>query len=232
MAKTAEEYLQEGLSLAASSRAEEALEIFSEGLSFYPDNFPLRQQRSRKAMALRPWQAVSDFKIAADLPGSDWEAHYYMGVAFALAGAWEEATAPFRKAFDECEKNGISTVPARDWLWTVLTLTGQDASDALAGFDESVGWTEDDYPYFRRLLLYTGKVGEEEFFDRKELGSRPATALVEEMTQRWGLATWYLAQGRKEEYFAQLKAVYESPEWHNCFAWLLARNTLTQEGMI
>ena len=228
-----EGWLQYGLALHAQGRLAEAREAFSRGLSVNPFHVQLRQQRGRKFMASHFWQAVSDFTLVTRLEPSFWEAWYYMGVAYAVHGEDAEANRCFTRCLQEARAVGDSLVPVVDWLYTTRVRLGDEngAREALSHAEIAAANPEDeDYSYARRLLLYKGMLGEDDFFDEAVLRQR-GTYEIDYVTQAYGLAFHRMSGGKRQEAVALLKDIVSHDQYPTAFAWLMANRDLKEQGI-
>ena len=217
--KTPEDCLKYGLELNAAGQVAKALEVFSRGLALEPFHVELRQQRGRKNMASRRWQAISDFTLAAHIDPDYWEIWYYMGVTYYLIRDYEKS----RNCFKTCiGKSNDGLVPSVDWLWTLGKKLGAEDSGVLNLISDFEADPDDeDYAYARRIMLYKGLLTPENFYDWKTLEKRGNTD-IDFVTQSYGLSNWHTFRGEIDKSNEILKQIAERNGVANAFAYMLA----------
>jgi tetratricopeptide (TPR) repeat protein len=223
--------LKYGLALHRQGRTDEAREAFSRGLSLDPFHVELRHQRARKSMATNYWQAISDYSLAARLKPEYWEIWYYMGVTYYFVRDYSQSLACFLTCLDKGKGSGDSLIPTVDWLWTVSKQLGlADAGKYLDLVDENAPLEdEDNYAYYRRILLYKGKLDPDHFFDHGELKRRGGSD-ADFVTQAYGLANWRRFRGEMKEAGEILRQIREHPGMPGAFAYILAARDIQEFG--
>jgi tetratricopeptide (TPR) repeat protein len=229
-ARTAQEYLEAGLAYAKSQDYENAWKVFSQGLSLYPFDVQLRQQRARKHMVFHPWQAISDFVLASRLEPSNWEIWYYMGVAYFFLREYGQAQDAFQACLKAAQKTGDDIVPVLDWLWTIERQLGGDGEGILELFSLEMPIEEDNYAYYRRLMLYKGLLDEKDFYDEAVLVSREMGE-IDWVTQAWGLANYLRLKGEGERAVEVLKSIRARSKFTAAFAHVLTERDLGDLGL-
>ena len=228
---TSADLLEQGLLLQSLGCTHEAREAFSRGLVLDPFHIELRQQRARKNMVDNHWQAISDFTLVSILSPDYWEVWYYMGVAYSFIREYEKAYDSLTTCLEKATRAGASLVPVVDWLWTLgkrLGLPDVDSCLDLIGPDAEL--SEDDYSYFRRLMLYKGLLAPEGFFDWGEL-ERRGNSDVDFVTQAYGLATWHYFRGEAEESNRLLLQIRERDSFPTAFAYFHAMQDIEERGL-
>jgi tetratricopeptide (TPR) repeat protein len=127
---------------------------------------------------------------------------YHYALAFYLKGDFDRAATEFSIALDKSVDDDMVAASA-DWLYMSLRRGSQHdkAAELLASIDSDMHIVEPSY--YRRLLLYKGELSPEELLD-------PAGVEAQGLaTQGYGVANWYLYNGRRDEAVSTLQRIID-----------------------
>ena len=190
----------------------QAIETFTNGLKQFPDSYRLYRHRGHRYVSTRQFdKAIADFKAAYELMPKDtteiepdgipnklntplsntqFNVLYHYGLAHYLKGEFAQAEAIYRECLDY-SGNPDLWVATSDWLYMTLRRQNKtaEADAVLATIADDLEIIEND-SYFKRLMMYKGKLAIEELFKTNE-----ADAALSLATQGYGMANWYLYNG-------------------------------------
>lgn len=83
--------------------------------------------------------------------------------------------------------------------------------------------TDQEHPYFRRLMLYKGIITPEELVD---VSQDPAKTSVSDVTKMYGLANWYGYQGDTEKAMSLYRKIVQSESGWPGFAFAAAEKEI------
>lgn len=220
-----ENYIWYGRRLGYLSRFNEAIAIFSRGLEKYPQSYKLLRHRGHRFISMRLFdRAIDDFTHASTLMPSfpreiepdgqpnrlnqplgttQFNILYHLGLAHYLKGNFEKA----EQAYIECLKastNDDLLVATIDWFYMTYQREGKAelAKGLLGNITDSMTIIEND-SYYKRLLLYQGKLLPEDLLKTSSDDSDPDLTLA---TQGYGVGNWYLCNGDT----TKAKALFEN----------------------
>jgi len=198
----------------------EAIEVFTRGVEKFPNDARFYRHRGHRYITARQLdKAVADLAKAGQLIAGKpdqpepttadpkvmssetlhFATWYHLGLAHYLRGDFEKALDAYRKCLASAKGNDDQTVAITDWLYMTLRRLGR--ADEAARVLEAVTpgmKVKDDQTYYDRLFMYKGLHAPE---DLLRAGGDPTTAA----TLAYGVANWYLYNGRKDE----AKALFE-----------------------
>ena len=204
-----------GRRTAYLGRYHDAIGIFTEGIRRHPRDARMYRHRGHRWITVRRFdQAVRDLERAARLvrgrpdepepdgvpnargvPLSTLQGNvaYHLGLAHYLRGDFLRAAWGFREAL-RLARNDDSRVAAADWLYMSLRRLGRD-DDARAVLETVRPEMDvvDNASYLRRLRMYRGELPPDSLLDPEGKGA------LDLATQGYGVGSWYLAQGRRDE---------------------------------
>lgn len=227
-----------GRRAAYAGRYREAIAVYSEGLSLFPNSHRLLRHRGHRNISIRQFvKAAADFEKAAllvrSLPleieadgvpnksgipvsNTQFNIFYHLGLAYYLAGDWAKAEAAYRDCL-VWSKNDDSIVATTDWLYLTLRRAGkaEAAVRVLNPITPKMKIIEND-AYHRRLLMYKGlQPGESE------------ADLRADAIANYGLAQRDLWAGDKSAARARLEKIVEGSSWA-AFAYIAAEADLAR----
>jgi len=215
-----------GRRLAYLGHYEEAIEVFTQGLSDHPREAKLYRHRGHRFITTRQFdRAAVDLERAVwlvrdqvdetELDGlpnlrgiplstTQFNIWYHLGLAYYLQGAFDHAL----RAYEECLE--ISDNPdllsaTTHWLYMTLRRLGreEEASEVLEPIDAEMEIIENE-EYHRLLLMYKGELVPEQLLDDARVEGGMPTATV-----AYGVGNWYLYNDlaeRAEEIFTEIVA--------------------------
>ncbi|AFL83188.1 lipoprotein NlpI, contains TPR repeats [Belliella baltica DSM 15883] len=207
------------------SRYDLAIRTFTKAISEHPDAYEPYRHRGHRYISIRKFdKAIEDFNTASQLmegveiqieedgmpnklniPLSNiqFNVWYHLGLAHYLKADWENAL----KAYQECLKvsnNDDLIVATLDWYYMTLQKLGRDseARELLKSIKVNMEIIEND-AYFKRLLLYKGKLTPEALLSVEMTSDEQKLQYV---TQGYGLGNYYLSQGDT----SQAKSIFQN----------------------
>lgn len=235
-----------GRRLAYLGHLRESVDIFTRALAKFPDDPRLLRQRGHRYITLRRFDlAIADLERAARLAAERPDAPepeetssrtpppntlrsniwYHLGIAQYLAGNFEEAV----RAERECLR--IAATPdreagARFWSYLALRRLGKDveARQALAPVRPNMAVLE-NRAYLLLMLMFKGELTPDSLLSPSAAGVDPLDPAI----LRYGVGTWYLAEGRKEDAVRIYRELLGLGQWHS-FAHTAAEADLRRLG--
>jgi tetratricopeptide (TPR) repeat protein len=205
-----------------------AIRIFGDGIAQHPDDPRFYRHRGHRFISTRQLdRAIADLEQAAsmiegapdevepdglpnarNIPTSTLQSNiwYHLGLAHYLRGDFEHALAAYRACL-EVSGNPDMLVATVHWLYMTLRRLGRDeeAAEVLDPIQADLDVIEND-AYHRLLLMYRGELAPEDLWDE-------AADALGSATIGYGIANWYLYNGRMSEARRALGRVLETGEW-------------------
>jgi len=206
----------------------EAIRIYTQGISKYPDDARMYRHRGHRFITLRMLdRAIADLQKAAELTeGQEDEVEpdgqpnvagiptstlqfniwYHLGLAYYLKGDFENAL----DAYAECmERSDIPDrlVATSHWMYMTLRRLGRvdQAAEILAAIDADMEIIE-NVSYHRLLLMYKGELTPEELM-------APGADAVQSATVAYGVGNWYYYNEMESEAFRIFRDILEGEGW-------------------
>jgi tetratricopeptide (TPR) repeat protein len=223
-----------GRRAAYLGRYREAIAVFSEGLSRFPDSYRLLRHRGHRYISVRQFlKAASDFKRAAPLVRSmpleveadgvpnkagtplsnaQFNVFYHLGLTYYLMGDWAHAEAAYRECL-AWSKNDDTLAATTDWLYLTLRRAGrsEEATRVLTPIRPQMKIIE-NAAYYNRLLMYKGALSSAAL-----LGPKPEESEAELKANaaiyNYGLAQRELWAGDKHAARARLEQIVGGGNW-------------------
>jgi tetratricopeptide (TPR) repeat protein len=210
-------------------RYRDAISTFSKGLLVHPTSYKLYRHRGHRYITVREFdRAVADLEHAAAViknvpdevepdgapnkygkPRSTSHSNiwYHLGLAYYLQGDFTNAL----RAYQECMKfstNDDMRVATLDWLYMTYRRLGRHGAARLLLDDirPNMEILEND-SYYKRLRMYKGEITPDELLD-----SRNADDLTI-ATQGYGVANWYLIEGKTDKAREIFERVVAGRQW-------------------
>ncbi len=223
-------------------RFQDAIVIYSDGISQYSEYAPLYRHRGHRYISIRRFdEAVKDLEKAVKLiEGTDdvieqdgapnqanipvstlhFNIWYHLGVAYYLKGDYSEASRAFESCL-EVSSNNDTKVSTVDWLYMTYRKLGKqrEAEHIIRDIDEKTEVLESQ-SYLNRILMYKGKLAPE------ELLSDTANTL-ELVTQGYGVAMWLYHEGETKRANEILSRIIETNYWA-AFGYIAAEAELSR----
>lgn len=225
-------YIWYGRRLAYLMRYNDAIEIYTLGLKYYPDSYRLLRHRGHRLITIRKLGlAINDLKRASELiQGTEdqiepdgapnklniplstdhFNIWYHLGLAYYLRQDFEDAV----RAYDECMKvsnNNDLLVATTDWYYMTLRRLGrtEEAEALLEPIIEDMEIVENN-SYLKRLLMYKGLYEPNDLIRTDSLTEDTEMTLI---TQGYGVGNWYLYNGRMGEAKYTFSNVIQRKNW-------------------
>ena len=239
-----------GQSLAERARFQEAIRVFTKGLSQFPDDPALYHYRGQQYITVRQFdKAVQDLKkstallkehpISAELKdipltprthrssSLDFEAYYHLGLAYYLQGQYGAAAQSYEQSLPYAQTDD-DRVAAVDWLYMAYRRLGEDevAEKTLAAIDEEM---QIQYPegYFEQLMMYKGLVDPDSL-----LGQNASTSTADRelmiATYGYGVSHFYQTEG-DSVLSQQIKEKIVNGKYWAAFGYIAAEADLARE---
>jgi tetratricopeptide (TPR) repeat protein len=208
---TADNLIWVGRRLGYLWRYQDAIAVFSQGISRYPDDPRFLRHRGHRYISVRRFEeAESDLERAAELiegkpdeiepDGAPNAANipvstlhfniwYHLGLAHYLLGDFESAFEAYQACMAASDNND-SRVATADWMYMTLRRLGRDAEaeEVLQPISSELDLLE-NHSYLRRILMYKREISSDSL-----LNSVEATPL-DLATQGYGVGNWKLVEG-------------------------------------
>lgn len=232
-----------GRRLAYLGRYREAIDVFTRGLERHPDDPWLLRHRGHRWISVRELdRAIADLsraqRITRDTPdqiepdGQPNERNqpigtlhsnirYHLGLAHYLRGEWDAALRVYR---DELagDVNNDRRVSVTHWAYLASCRQSRtaEARSWLTPIRRGMQVIENG-AYHRLTLLYKGELAADSL-----LGATVGSAITDVSTA-YGVATWHLCQGRRDEALRIYRAIVATGQWA-AFGFIAAEAELRQ----
>jgi len=218
-----------GRRTAYLGRYREAIEIFSRGVTRFPDDARFLRHRGHRYLSIRRFeQAEEDLEKAARLvagrpdevepdglpnpagiPTSTLQSNiwYHLGLARYLQGDFAGALDAYRACL-EVSKNPDMQVATRQWLYLTLRRFGQDAeaAEVLEPVRMDMEILENQ-AYHKLLLMARGEIPAASLLAAQDAGD------LDPATLGYGVGAWHLVEGQREEALRIFRHVVETGPW-------------------
>ena len=217
-----------GRRTAYLGRYRESIDVYTKALERFPEDPGLYRHRGHRFITIRRFKrAVEDLQTAANLiEGSEdvvepdgmpnarniptstlhFNIWYHLGLAHYLLGDFENALKAYRACMDVSE-NLDAVVATSHWLY--MTLRRMDrAEQAESVLDRIVPEMDiiENGSYHQLLLMYKGLLSIDDLEGEKQ-------DTLENATVGYGIANWYLYNGKKELAVQKLKQIISGSQW-------------------
>ena len=218
-----------GRRLAHLGKYAEAIQVYSEGLSKFPNSYKLLRHRGEAFITARTFdRAMKDLENAAFLARSEdnekelavnggvqkpirnirFSIWYHLGLSYYLRGNFDKAISAYKKCL-EVSDNDELLVSTTAWLYrTYVRIGNQDEANLLLeAISPSMRVTE-NRDYLNILLLFKKEMTPERLY---ELAYRRDDSL--DPTVGYGLANWYALNGEVQTASETFDKVLASNSW-------------------
>lgn len=241
----ADAHIWVGRRTAYLGRFEDAIGIFTDGITRHPSDARFYRHRGHRYLTIRKIDlAIADFEKAAELtrgkpdeiepdgqpnakniPTSSLQSNiwYHLALGKYLKGDFNGAAAAWTNARDVL-KNDDNLVAASAWLYVSLRRAGRDADAAkvLAPIRADLDVIENG-SYLSLLLLHKGERTEEDVM----IGGGAAGSASAGSAVRYGVSAWHLVNGRTAKAREMWTSIAAAPDWPS-FGALAAEVELTR----
>ena len=223
-----DDYVEIGKQLVGTARYKQAVDVYTEGLTKFPNSYKLLRNRGHRYITLRQLKnSIADLTKAEELIRSEpdvmeygldgkptatvrHQIWYHIGVYNYLMKDYAKSAVAFEQAVatDGDLKN---VVGASDWLYNCYQrINEKEKSVNLLKAITPESDTDRESPYFRRIMLYKGVITPEALV---RVSMAPDSMSVQDVTKIYGLANWYAYQGDKEKAKALYTTILKSAAW-------------------
>jgi len=206
----------------------EAIDIYTQGISQFPDDARFYRHRGHRYISVREFdKAVQDFEKAAaliagtedtiepdgmpnaqNIPISSLHSNiwYHLGLAYYLTNDLENALRVYREAFKDPQNND-KLVSTTHWLYMTLRLLGREdeAKEALEPIHAKMDIIE-NMAYHRLCLLYKGEISIEDLTD-------PEFSNIMNDAVAYGIGNWFYYNGEKEKVKEVFEKILQGQGW-------------------
>lgn len=222
-----ENYIWYGRRLGYLSRFQEAVDVFTDGLSKFPTSAKLFRHRGHRYISLRKFDdAIADLrkadslcegmileiepdgqpnKINTPLSTTQFNIYYHLALAYYLKGDFTSAEEAYLKCL-AVSNNDDLLVATIDWLYMTYRRTSQldKAAQLLQQVTDSMTIVEND-SYFVRCKMYQGKLAPNDLLSVSIADLDQAQLAM--ATQGYGVGNWFLYNGDTTQALAVFKQV-------------------------
>ena len=228
-------------------RIREAIDVYSRGISLYPDNPWLYRHRGHRYISVRELdRATADLERATALtrgkpdevePDGQPNARnmpigtlqsniaYHLALAYYLKGDFARAVPVYRREIAEA-RNDDRVVSTAHWLYMSLRRLGRDkeAAEVLVPIRRDMNVIEND-TYHRLLLLYKGDLPVDSVLTVGPTGEMSVT----DATGAYGVGNWHLYNGRRADAERVFRRILAGGQW-GAFGYIAAEAELARMG--
>jgi len=221
-APSADNLIWYGRFMAYQGRYEEAIALFTQGITQFPTDARFYRHRGHRYISIRKFEeAILDFEKAVTLiDGKENEVepdgmpnaqnipvstlhgniYYHLGLAYYLKHDFPNALAAYQKCL-ATSNNADNVVSATHWLYMILRRMNQteSAQKVLAKIETEMPVIE-NMAYHQANLLYKGTLQLEDLLQENEKDGPSNDALY------YGIGNWYLYNGNQ----TKAKAIFEN----------------------
>ncbi|MEO0554850.1 MAG: tetratricopeptide repeat protein [Bacteroidota bacterium] len=221
-----------GRRVAYAGRYRQAIDIFSEGLTRYPESYKLLRHRGHRYISIREFdKAIEDFKKAADMMPKDrieiepdgipnsintplsstqFNIWYHLGLAYYLKGNFEQALRSYKECLKVSVNDDLQSATV-DWLYMTYRRLGrtEEAKQALIAVHENMTIIENS-SYFKRLMMYKDDLPVDSVLNVSDSDPDLDLTLA---TQGYGVGNWYLYNGDTTKAIEVFKEVIDGKHW-------------------
>ena len=206
--EVAENIIAYGSRLANLWRYHDAIDVYTKGISKFPDNAMLYRYRGHRYISLRNFkQAVEDLTRASQLNNRDFDIWYHLGLAYYLQGDFAQAL----KAYQECAENVLdddAKTAVSYWLYITLRRVNENelAGKILKRITNRMN-IRSEQSYHALLFYYKGKISE------KEIMAMASSSDLDTATFGYGIGCWLLFNNQAEKAIQVFQRIVELRHW-------------------
>jgi len=220
-----------GRRLAAAGRVRDAIDVLTRGAEKFPADARFLRHRGHRYVSVREFDmAIADLSKAVELRSGKpdepepstgdpavisseslhYAIYYHLGLAHYLKGDFEKALTVYRQCLAVAKGptgNDDEIAGASDWLYMTLRRLGrtEEAAKVLEPIVPGMK-VKDDQQYYDRLFMYKGLKKPDDIL-------KPGADPVSAATLAYGVANYYLYNGRKNEAMTLFEQIVTGPNW-------------------
>lgn len=220
-----------GRQAAVAGHVREAIDAFTRGIAKFPADARFYRHRGHRYVTVREFDhAIADLTKASQLIAGKpdllepttadpkvmssetlhYAIYYHLGLAYYLKGDFARALPVYRQCLAVAtgkDGNDDQIAGASDWLYMTLRRLGRtdEAAKVLEPIVPGMK-VKDDQQYYDRLFMYKGLRKPDDLLNA---GGDPVSAA----TLAYGVANWYLYNGRNDEAKAIFERIITGPNW-------------------
>jgi tetratricopeptide (TPR) repeat protein len=234
-----------GRRLAYLGRIREAIDVYTRGVSLYPENPWLYRHRGHRYISVRDLdRAAADLERAATLtqgkpdevePDGQPNAQntpigtlqsniaYHLALAYYIKGDYARALPVYRRELADA-RNDDRRVSTAHWLYMSLRRMGRDAeaAEVLVPIRRQMNVIENE-TYHRLLLLYKGELPVDSVLSVGPTGEMSVT----DATGAYGVGNWHLYNGRRADAERVFRRILAGGQW-GAFGYIAAEQELAR----
>lgn len=223
---------------------QKAVDVYTEGLTKYPDSYRLLRHRAHRYISMRQFdKAIEDLTRASQLmagkpiesepdgvpnklniPKSTTQSNvwYHLGLAYYLKGDYSSAANAYEQSLMVSDNDDL-LVATVDWLYMTYWRLGknEEAARLLDRIQPQMSIVENQ-AYHKRLLMYKGEYQPDLLLAVEQGGVERDIATA---TQGYGVGNWYLMQGDTAKAIATFQKVVEGTSF-SAFGFIAAEADL------
>ncbi|MFY0689545.1 MAG: tetratricopeptide repeat protein [Cyclobacteriaceae bacterium] len=229
----ANSYIWYGRRLAYLGRYHEAIDIYTEGLNRFPKSYKLLRHRGHRYLTIRQFDlAIEDLKNAVfysnnepnfeieqdgipnamnrPLSNTKFNIWYHLGLSYYMKGNYDKAISSFRKCQDYSNNNDLM-VRTVNWLYASYRKLGnvEGAQSLVVDIPSDLSLIEaENKGYHDLILLYRGFKSPNRLLQTYQGGTGYLNAVI-----GYGVANYYLVEGRSESAIPLFDRILESDQW-------------------
>lgn len=235
-----------GRRTAYLGRYKDAIRVFTDGISAFPQDARLYRHRGHRYLTLRCFdEAVADFEKAASLvkgkpdevepdglpnakniPTSTLQSNiwYHLGLAYYLKGKFDRALRAYREA-ERVSTNNDMRVATAYWHYMTLRRMGKtkEAGAVLRPFGGELEVIEND-DYLKLLRLNRGEARAETLLASLQGDSKTLSSA----SLGYGIGNYYLYNGEREKAAAIFRRIVDGDQWSS-FGYIAAEAELRRK---
>ena len=216
-----------GRQLATMWRYNDAIALYTQGMTTHPTAWELYRFRGHRHISTRQFAlGERDLVRARQLGGDNFDILYHLGLARWLLGDFEGAVEPYQACYavTGAAEHQVAIVY---WLYLTLLRTGRDAEAAALlakPYSPDVG---ENIHYHKLLQVFGGHFAEADLIAERPVGAEAGDAW--DGTIGFGLAAWHLINGRTERAVELLRRILASRHW-SAFGFIAAEAEMARMG--
>lgn len=223
-----------------------AIRSFSKAINEFPEEYEPLRHRGHRYISIREFDnAIEDFlkavelmkdtdlkieqdgmpnKLNIPLSNVQFNVWYHLGLAYYLKNDWEKALEAYKNCLAVSDNDDL-IVATLDWYYMTLVKMGnkEEALKIIGVVHPDMTIIEND-AYFKRILMYQGKISPESLL---KVDSGQSDESLQYVTQGYGLGNFYLAKGDTSMAKTVFENVLRSGNW-SAFGYIASEMELSK----